>query len=57
MGRRERNLPLFLSAINLDRTAGEFEIGSQLVLEESLVWVADVLRKIAEECKSRELGR
>lgn len=49
--------PLFLSAVNLDRTACEFEIVSQLIFEESLVWIADILRKIAEECKSRELCR
>ena len=42
-------LMLFLSEENLHRAAEEIELAAQFVLKESLVWVADVLRKVAEE--------
>ena len=39
------------------RTSGEVELRAKLVLEESLVWIPDVLRKIAEERKRRRTCR
>ena len=40
---------LFLSEEDLHRTSQEVEVGAELVLKEAAVWVADVLRKVAEE--------
>ena len=40
---------LFLSEIDVYRTSEEVELRSQLVLEESSVWLADILREVAEE--------
>ena len=40
---------LFLSEEDLHRTSKEVELGAELVLKESSVRLADILRKIAEE--------
>ena len=42
---------LFLSEINLYRASEEVEVASKLVLQETSVRLADILRKITEECK------
>ena len=46
-----QSLRLFLSQVNLYRTAEEVEVASELVLKEASVRLADVLRKVAEECE------
>ena len=40
---------LFLSQEHLNRTSEEIEVRTQLVLKETSVWFADILRKVAEE--------
>ena len=40
---------LFLSEINLYRASEEVEVASKLVLQETSVRLADILRKITEE--------
>ena len=42
---------LFLSEINLYRASEEVEVTSKLVLQETSVRLADILRKITEECE------
>lgn len=42
---------LFLSEINLYRASEEVEVASKLVLQETSVRLADILRKITEECE------
>jgi hypothetical protein len=42
---------LFLSEEYLHRASEEVKVRTELVLQEALVWVADVLRKVAEECE------
>ena len=42
---------LFLSEEDLYRTSEEIEMRTKLVLKEAAVRLADVLRKITEECK------
>jgi hypothetical protein len=44
---------LLLSQEYLYRTSEEVEVASELVFKESLVWFADILRKVAEECERR----
>ena len=50
---KERKRPvsvfLFLSEEDLHRTSEEVEVCAELVLQESLVRFADILRKVAEE--------
>ena len=41
----------------MDRTSEEVELRAELVLQESSVRLADVLRKITEECERRRTGR
>ena len=40
---------LFLTEEDVDRAADEVELRAELVLQESSVWLADVLRQVAEE--------
>lgn len=40
---------LFLSEEDMYRASEEVELRAELVLQESSVWLADVLRQIAEE--------
>ena len=42
---------LFLSEEYLYRTSEEVEVRTEFVLQEALVWVADVLWKVTEECE------
>ena len=42
---------LFLSQVYLYRASEEVEVASELVLKEASVRLADVLRKVAEECE------
>ena len=42
---------LFLSEEDVYRTSEEIEVGTELVLKETAVRFADVLREIAEECE------
>ena len=46
-----QSLRLFLSQVDLYRTTEEVEVASELVLKEASVRLADVLRKVAEECE------
>ena len=55
-GHASRYAILFLAAVDLYRTAGEAEVLPQLVLQEALVGVLYVLRKVAEEGEGRETG-
>ena len=48
---------LFLSEINLYRATEEIEIAPELILKETSVRLADILRKVAEESERRRLGR
>ena len=48
---------LFLSEEYLYRTSEEVEVRTELVLQEALVRIADVLRKVPEECERRRAGR
>ena len=48
---------LFLSEEYLYRTSEEVEVRTEFVLQEALVWVADVLWKVTEECKRWRAGR
>ena len=41
----------------MHRTSREVELRAELVLKESLVWVPEVLRKVAEERERRRAGR
>ena len=40
---------LFLSEEYLNRTSEEIKVLTQFVLKEAAVWLADILRKVAEE--------
>ena len=48
---------LFLSEEDLHRTSEEVEVCAELVLQESLVRIADILRQVAEEREGRRSGR
>ena len=48
---------LFLSEEYLYWTSEEVEVRTQLVFKESSVRLADILRKVAEECERRRAGR
>ena len=50
-GKAEAVCVLFLSEEYLYWTSEEVEVRTEFVLQEALVWVADVLRKVAEECE------
>lgn len=42
---------LFLTEEDMYRTSEEIEVGTELVLQETAVRFADILREIAEECE------
>ena len=42
---------LFLSQEYLYRTSEEVEVRAQLVFQEAAIRLADILRKVAEECE------
>ena len=48
---------LFLSEEDLHRTSEEVEVCAELVLQESLVRIADILRQVTEERKCRRSCR
>ena len=48
---------LFLSQEYLYRATEEVKVRSELVFQEAAVRLADILRKVAEECKRRRAGR
>ena len=39
---------LFLSEEDMHWTSEEIEVSAKLVLQESAIWLADILRKVAE---------
>ena len=46
-----RLVSLFLAEVDVDGAAGEVELLSQSVFQETSVWLLDVLREVAEEGK------
>ena len=44
---------LLLSKENMNRAAQEIELRTEFVLQESSIWLSDILRKIAEESERR----
>ena len=42
---------LFLAEVDVDGAAGKVELLSESVLQETSVWLLDVLREVAEEGK------